>query len=93
MFDVMAVRAKSDPRIIPSNAARRSRKLVGGLTGAMLVGLGIGLNFVPLRWGIRAFHAMELWPEWLLGAAAGIGIVAVNALGPDGVAPFIYFQF
>ena len=41
MLDVMAVRAKSDPRIIPSNAARRSRKLVGGLTGAMLVGLVI----------------------------------------------------
>ena len=27
------------------------------------------------------------------GALFGIGIVAVDVLGPEGVAPFIYFQF
>jgi hypothetical protein len=25
--------------------------------------------------------------------AAGAGIAMIDALGPDGVAPFIYFQF
>jgi len=59
----------------------------------LLVALGMGLNFVPLRWVIRTFHGMMTWPEWLVGSLAGVGIVVVNSLGPDGVAPFIYFQF
>ena len=32
-------------------------------------------------------------PVWGLGATAGIVVAAINALGPEGVAPFIYFRF
>jgi hypothetical protein len=32
-------------------------------------------------------------PVWGLGAAAGIVVAVINALGPEGVAPFIYFRF
>jgi hypothetical protein len=32
-------------------------------------------------------------PSWSLGAATGLLIAAINALGPEGIAPFIYFQF
>lgn len=32
-------------------------------------------------------------PAWLLGLIAGILLTVVLALGPEGVAPFIYFQF
>lgn len=32
-------------------------------------------------------------PDLALGAATGIAIVAIDAFGPEGVAPFIYFQF
>jgi len=28
-----------------------------------------------------------------VATASGLGMAAVAALGPDGVAPFIYFQF
>jgi hypothetical protein len=30
-------------------------------------------------------------PGW--GVTAGFAIAMIDALGPDGVAPFIYFQF
>jgi hypothetical protein len=32
-------------------------------------------------------------PAWSWGVTAGVGIAMIDALGPDGVAPFIYFQF
>ncbi len=32
-------------------------------------------------------------PYWGLGAAAGLVVAAINALGPEGIAPFIYFRF
>jgi hypothetical protein len=32
-------------------------------------------------------------PSWGLGAMAGIAVALINALGPEGVAPFIYFRF
>jgi hypothetical protein len=32
-------------------------------------------------------------PYWGFGAAAGLVLAAINALGPEGIAPFIYFRF
>jgi hypothetical protein len=32
-------------------------------------------------------------PVWGMGAAAGLFVAAINALGPEGVAPVIYFRF
>jgi hypothetical protein len=36
---------------------------------------------------------MQRVPYWGLGAAAGLVLAAINALGPEGIAPFIYFRF
>jgi alginate O-acetyltransferase complex protein AlgI len=58
-----------------------------------LIALGMALQFVPAGTAPRLARALALWPEWALGAVSGVGLVAINALGPDGVAPFIYFQF
>ncbi len=33
------------------------------------------------------------WPWFAQGALLGVGLVVVDILGPEGVAPFIYFQF
>jgi hypothetical protein len=41
----------------------------------------------------RIGAAVAASPDWLLGAGAGAAVAAINAIGPDGVAPFIYFQF
>jgi len=51
---------------------------------------------VPLaRRSIYATAAMAFArvPSWGLGAVAGIVVALINALGPEGVAPFIYFRF
>jgi D-alanyl-lipoteichoic acid acyltransferase DltB (MBOAT superfamily) len=58
-----------------------------------LIGLGMLLQFLPPDLPRRTGAALAAAPDWLLGAAAGLAVAAMNAIGPDGVAPFIYFQF
>jgi D-alanyl-lipoteichoic acid acyltransferase DltB (MBOAT superfamily) len=58
-----------------------------------LVLLGMSLHFWPADLLLRIAARFSAWPDWALSGLAGLGIVCVTALGPDGVAPFIYFQF
>ncbi|MNC97488.1 hypothetical protein D3C83_151590 [compost metagenome] len=51
------------------------------------------VQFLPDRLFDRAVAALDRLPVWGLGVAAGIAIAAINAIGPEGVAPFIYFRF
>lgn len=58
-----------------------------------VVALSIASQFVPPRFPQR----VEVWfsalaPALQVAALAG-GLVLVDALGPEGIAPFIYFQF
>jgi hypothetical protein len=62
----------------------------------MLVGLiavGMAGQFLPPGSFERAGLALERMPYWSLGAAMGAAVAAINALGPEGIAPFIYFRF
>ena len=72
--------------------------LTGGVTQASpftvcLIGLGLAMQFVPADLARQCAMRLTPWPDWALGASAGLAVVAIDALGPDGVAPFIYFQF
>jgi D-alanyl-lipoteichoic acid acyltransferase DltB (MBOAT superfamily) len=58
-----------------------------------LIALGMSLHGLPQDAPARLVRLLASWPVWLQGAWSGLGIVSVTALGPDGVAPFIYFQF
>jgi D-alanyl-lipoteichoic acid acyltransferase DltB (MBOAT superfamily) len=58
-----------------------------------LIALGLAGQFVPDGPFERIVAAFERLPVWGLGAAAGIVVAIINALGPEGVAPFIYFRF
>jgi alginate O-acetyltransferase complex protein AlgI len=62
---------------------------------AMIALIGIGLigQFTPPVLLERTAAVFERLPSWGLGAIAGIGVAAINALGPEGIAPFIYFRF
>jgi alginate O-acetyltransferase complex protein AlgI len=60
---------------------------------AGLVTLGLVLNAVPRQLAGRLAGHAGSWPNWAWAVAAGAGIAMIDALGPDGVAPFIYFQF
>jgi hypothetical protein len=58
-----------------------------------LILLGMGMQFVPAGAGQAVAARLVGWPVWALALVAGVAVVAVDAMGPDGVAPFIYFQF
>ncbi|HWB73066.1 MAG TPA: MBOAT family O-acyltransferase [Egibacteraceae bacterium] len=62
-------------------------------TVVALIALGIGLQYVPRDLGARLQVAFSRLQPAPMGLALGLVLLALDALGPAGVAPFIYFQF
>ena len=58
-----------------------------------LIAIGMAGQFTPVRPFEPIARRLQGAPAWGLGLAAGLGVAAINALGPEGVAPFIYFRF
>jgi alginate O-acetyltransferase complex protein AlgI len=58
-----------------------------------LIGLGLAMQFVPGDVPRRLANWLVTVPDWTLATASGLALVAIAAMGPDGIAPFIYFQF
>ena len=58
-----------------------------------LIVLGLSLHAVPRDMPARLAQWFASTPGWMWGVTAGVGIAMIDALGPEGVAPFIYFQF
>jgi alginate O-acetyltransferase complex protein AlgI len=58
-----------------------------------LIVIGLAGQFTPDALFDRAALAFARVPSWGLGAMAGVVVALINALGPEGVAPFIYFRF
>jgi alginate O-acetyltransferase complex protein AlgI len=58
-----------------------------------LIAIGMAGQFTPPALFARTAAALGRVPAWGIGATAGIVTAAINALGPAGVAPFIYFRF
>ena len=58
-----------------------------------LIALGLAGQFLPEHLFESTAEVLGRMPVWGLGVTAGIVVAAINALGPEGVAPFIYFQF
>jgi D-alanyl-lipoteichoic acid acyltransferase DltB (MBOAT superfamily) len=58
-----------------------------------LIGIGLVGQFTPPALFERTASAFARLPHWGLGVFAGTAVAAINALGPEGVAPFIYFRF
>jgi alginate O-acetyltransferase complex protein AlgI len=65
------------------------------LTGTAGVVMAVGFAMQALDHGRieRVWNALERWPAWALGALGAVALTIICALGPSGVAPFIYFQF
>jgi hypothetical protein len=73
-------------------------KLTPGISQASpftvsLIGLGLAMQFAPPGWSRRLAQRLVVWPDWIMAAGSGLAMVAIDAMGPEGVAPFIYFQF
>ena len=58
-----------------------------------LIALGMAGQYTPPALFERTAAALGRLPVWGIGATAGIVVAAIDALGPEGVAPFIYFRF
>jgi alginate O-acetyltransferase complex protein AlgI len=58
-----------------------------------LIALGLALHAVPRDLPGRIARVSAGMPAWTWGVTAGVGIAMIDAIGPGGVAPFIYFQF
>lgn len=58
-----------------------------------LVGLSLAGQFLPSNWASGAGRLLQRAPWPVLGLMLGFGILAIEAMAPEGVAPFIYFQF
>ncbi|HEY4253080.1 MAG TPA: MBOAT family protein [Roseomonas sp.] len=59
----------------------------------LLCALGLGLHFLPPDFRERLEAALRPWPPLALGLLAGLVLLLILLAGPEGVAPFIYFQF
>lgn len=58
-----------------------------------LLVLGLSFHFAPHDMVERTAAAVRRLPPIVQGALGGLVLVVIDALGPEGVAPFIYFQF
>lgn len=60
---------------------------------ALAIAAGIFGQAIPTAWRERARARFSLLPVAAQGAAFAAAVLAIEVLGPSGVAPFIYFQF
>jgi len=58
-----------------------------------LVAFSLAGQFLPSNWANGAGRLLQRAPWPVLGLMLGFGILAIEAMAPEGVAPFIYFQF
>ncbi len=58
-----------------------------------LVGLGLLFQFTPRHLGRELALSIRGLPSYAMGLLLGFGILAIWSVAPEGVAPFIYFQF
>ena len=69
---------------------------VGSLvTWTVLLAIAVGMagQFVPRRIGDALEFRVSKLPPMAMALGVGLWLVIINLLGPQGVAPFIYFQF
>jgi D-alanyl-lipoteichoic acid acyltransferase DltB (MBOAT superfamily) len=59
----------------------------------VLILIGLMGQFLPIDMIELSGRVVARLPVWGQGMLAGCTLSAIDALGPDGVAPFIYFQF
>lgn len=59
----------------------------------LVIAGSIASQFVPPRWWERVQVSFSRLAPFAQAGTLAVGLVLIDALGPEGVAPFIYFQF
>ena len=57
------------------------------------IGLGVLGPWFPTRWRVAARARFSQLPVMAQGGAFALAVLIIEAAGPQGIAPFIYFQF
>lgn len=73
-------------------ALRGGAEILTPFIAAITVG-SIAVHFLPGNGIERLAERICDWPALMLGLMFGLGLLAIAMIGPEGVAPFIYFQF
>ena len=69
-----------------------SHQLVTG--GVLLaIAVGIGSQYLPRRLPLALMARFSRLPIPAQAIVLSVALLGVHAMGPEGVAPFIYFQF
>ena len=58
-----------------------------------LIAIGLAVQFTPPDLLPRLDRLYQRLPVWLVGLLAGVILLAIELVGGDATAPFIYFQF
>ncbi|MDQ3538812.1 MAG: MBOAT family protein [Actinomycetota bacterium] len=58
-----------------------------------VIAAALAVQLVPRDVGARLRYAFSALTPAVQGATLGLSLLVIDALGPQGVAPFIYFQF
>ena len=58
-----------------------------------LTGLTLAAQFLPTDSARHIARQIEGLRGWHYGVLLGLGLAVMRAIGPEGIAPFIYFQF
>ena len=83
-------RVGHDPRLFTA-WGEPSELVTGGVLLAIAV--GIGSQYLPTPAAARAHGALLAAPVPAQAVVLSIALLVTHAMGPEGVAPFIYFQF
>jgi len=75
----------------PSHWLDRSPLVTGGVL--LAIGVGIGEQYIPRVAIGRAVAAFSRMAPVMQGALLALALLVIDSLGPQGFAPFIYFQF
>ena len=59
----------------------------------LVIGGSIAAQFIPAKLSARFEVSFSKLAPMAQAATLAVGLVAIDTLGPEGVAPFIYFQF
>ena len=58
-----------------------------------LIAMGLAMHFLPPRLTEGTSSLLKYLPSPALGVAVGLLMLAIEAVRPEGIAPFIYYQF
>ena len=61
--------------------------------GAAVLAVGFALQLCDGARLARLTDRVRRWPAWVQGGLAAVVFTIILGLAPEGVAPFIYFQF